>query len=81
MDEKRKRISNVSSDKLNKTTIHCERQFLYPEAETEIVQYIEFNRKLSNPISTWALLLKLYKIALKEKIYLLRLIKYLFIDY
>ena len=79
--KKEKEFSNVSTDKLNKTTLHCGRQILYPEAETEIVQYIEFNRKLSNPISTWALLLKLYKIVLKEKIYLLRLIKYLFIDY
>ena len=59
--KKEKEFSNVSTDKLNKTTLLCGRQILYPEAEKEIVLYIEFNRKLSNPISTWPLLLKLYK--------------------
>ena len=65
--KKEKEFSNVSTDKLNKTTLHFGRQILYPEEEKEIIQYIEFNKKLSNPISTWALLLKLYKIVPERK--------------
>ena len=42
--KKEKEFSNVSTDKLNKTTLHCGRQILYPEDEKEIVKYIEFNR-------------------------------------
>ena len=58
---------NVPTSHLNKKTIHKGPKILYPELEIKIIQFIEFNRKLFNPISTWALLLKLFEIEPERK--------------
>ena len=51
---------NLPSNKLNKKTLNTGKSILYPEVEINLINFIEFNRKCLNPISTWSLLLKLY---------------------
>ena len=50
---------NLPDKKLNKKTLHKGNSILNPELEKKLVTFIEFNRKLSNPITIWALLLKM----------------------
>lgn len=39
----------------------------YPSLETALINFIEFNRKLFNLISTWSLILILYEIIPERK--------------
>lgn len=79
--KKEKDFLNISNNKLNKTTLHSEKKILYPEAEKELMNFIEFNRKFNNPVSKWAILLKLYKLVLERKSKTIKVINYIFIDF
>ena len=50
----------------NKTTIHKGGNLLNPEVE-KLISYIEFNRKLLNPITIILLVITLIELCLKEK--------------
>ena len=58
---------NLPSNKLNKKTLNTGKSILYPEVEINLINFIEFNRKCLNPISTWSLLLKLYALVPERK--------------
>ena len=45
-----------------KKTLNTGPKFQYQEVYNKFIDFIEFNRKLFNPITTWSLLLKLYEI-------------------
>ena len=63
----KKKFLNVLSNKLTSTTLHKGRKLLYPVVEIKIIQFIKFNCKLFNPISTCSLLIKLFHLYQKEK--------------
>ena len=53
---------NVDSTKLKNTTLYKGTRIKNPEAEVASINFIEFNRKLLNPVTTWSLFLKLFEI-------------------
>jgi len=58
---------NIPNSKLNKKTLHKGSSIMNPELDIKILNYIEFNRKLSNPITFWSLLSKIYEYAPERK--------------
>ena len=60
--EKENQFLNVSSENLNKKTLHKGTELKYPQLELALINFIEFNSKLFNPISTWSLILKMLEI-------------------
>ena len=53
---------NVDSTKLKNTTLYKGTRIKNTEAEVASINFIEFNRKLLNPVTTWSLFLKLFEI-------------------
>ena len=51
---------NLPSNMLNKKKLNTVKGILSPEVEIKLINFIEFNRKCLNPLSTWSLFLKLY---------------------
>ena len=58
---------NIPSNTLNKKTLNTEKDILCPDVEIKSINFIEFNHKRLNPISTWSLLLKLYSLIPERK--------------
>ena len=58
---------NVSSSNLQEKTLHKGGKLILPEVELKLIQFIKFNRKMFNPISTWSLLLRLFEFAPERK--------------
>ena len=56
----KEKFENLDSIKLSLTTLHKGRPVKYPEVNNKMIDYIEFNRKSGLPITTCALLIKLY---------------------
>ena len=52
---------------LNKKTLNNGKDILYPDVEIKLINFIEFNCKCLNPITTWSLLLKLYSLIPERK--------------
>lgn len=46
-----KNLANVSSENLKNKTLHKDRKILYPDIEIQLIHFIEFKRKLLNPLS------------------------------
>ena len=65
--KKEKEFANVPHEKLAKKTFHKGKQLNYPALETALINFIEFNMKLFNPISTMSLILILYEIIPERK--------------
>ena len=63
----KEKFENLDSTKLSLTTLHKGRPIKYPETNNKLIDYIEFNRKLGLPITTWALLIELYKLEPERK--------------
>jgi len=61
------KYNNLPDDKLKKTILHKGGTILYPDVEIQLVNFIEFNRKLFNCITTWSLLLKLVDLKPERK--------------
>ena len=61
------KLENVSSDKLNKSTLHKGAPVIHQNLYNELIVFVEFNRKLRIPITTWALLLELFTIESERK--------------
>ena len=57
----KEKFENLDSSKLSLTTLHKGSGPKYPDTYNKLIDYIEFNRKLGLPITTWPLLLKFYK--------------------
>ena len=55
--KKEKDFINVPHENLVKKTLHKGKQLKYPALEIALINFIEFNRKLFNPISTMSLIL------------------------
>ena len=65
----RDKFENVDSDKLNKSTLHKGAKVIYQQAYNKLIDFIECNRKLGIPITTWGLLIELFKIEPERKNY------------
>lgn len=63
----KEKFESLDSNKLSLTTLHKGLPTKYPETNYKLIDYIEFNLKLGLPITTWALLRKLYKLETKRK--------------
>ena len=63
----KEKFENLDSNKLSLTTLHKGPSPKYPETNNKLIDYIEFNRKLGLPITTWSLLLELYKLEPERK--------------
>ena len=50
-----------------KTTLHKDPKIQYQKIYNKFIDFIEFNRKLFNPVTTWSLLLKMYEIEPRRK--------------
>lgn len=68
--KKEQTFLNLPSNTLNKKTLNKGKNILYPEVEAQLVNFIEFNCKCFNLVSTWSLLLKLYTLIPERKNYL-----------
>ena len=53
----KEKFESLDSNKLSLTTLHKGRRPKYPETNNKLIDYIEFNRKLGLPITTWVLLI------------------------
>lgn len=62
-------LLNTPKESLNKTTLHKGKRPESYNIENKLISFIEFNRKLLNPISTTSILIKLLEYAPKELIY------------
>ena len=60
---------NLPSEKLSLTTLHKGRQVKYPDINNKLIDYIEFNLKWVLLLTTWSLLLELYKYVPERKEY------------
>ena len=56
------KYSSLETSKLHKTTMHKGKPPLNPDIENKLISFIEFNRKLFNPITTYSLYLKLLEL-------------------
>ena len=65
--KKEKEFQDLESSKLQNTTLHKGSKVKYQEIYNKFIDFIEFNRKLFNPVTTWSLLLKLYEIEPSRK--------------
>ena len=65
--KKENQFLNVSLENLKKKTLHKGTELKYPQLELALINFIEFNRKLFNPISTWSLILKMFEIIPQRK--------------
>ena len=65
--KKEQAFLNLPSNMLNKKTLNKGKDILYTEVEVQLVNFIEFNLKCFNPVSTQNLLLKLYTLIPKRK--------------
>ena len=65
--KKEKEFQDLESSKLQNTTLHKGPKVKYQEIYNKFIYFIEFNRKLFNPVTTWSLLLKLYEIEPSRK--------------
>ena len=63
----RDNFENVESDKLNKRTLHKGANVSFQDAYNKLIDFVECNRKLGIPITTWSLLLELFKINPERK--------------
>lgn len=63
----KEKFENLDSTKLSLSTLHKGPSPKYSETNNKLIDYIEFNRKLGLPITTWALLLELYKLEPEKK--------------
>ena len=59
---------NALENKMNKKTFHEGKKIKNPELECKLIDFIEFNRKLYNSITTWSLLLKMFEISPERKL-------------
>ena len=62
-------FENLPSEKLSLTTLHKGGNVKYPDVNNKLIDYIEFNRKLGFAVTTWSLLLELYKYIPERKEY------------
>jgi hypothetical protein len=67
LDENKTKYLNAPEKQMNKRTLHEGNKIKNPELECKLIEFIEFNRKLYNAISTWSLLLKMFEICPKRK--------------
>ena len=69
MVKKGKVIPRSGKFQTKKKTLHTGPKVQYQEVYNKFIDFIEFNRKLFNPVTTWSLLLKKYEIVpnIKEK--------------
>ena len=65
--KKEKEFQDLESSKLQNTTLHKGPKVKYQEIYNKFIDFIEFNRKLFNPVTTWSLLLKMYEIEPSRK--------------
>ena len=65
--KKEKEFQDLESSKLQNTTLNKGPKVKYQEIYNKFIDFIEFNRKLFNPVTTWSLLLKLYEIEPSRK--------------
>ena len=61
------KFNNLPDEKLNNKTLQKGKSILYPDIEINLINFIEFNRKLFNSITTWSLLLKLLDLKPERK--------------
>lgn len=54
-----------------KIIIHKGPTLKYNDIENNLIEFIEFNRKLNNPVTTWCIANKLFKYYYKVDIYIL----------
>jgi len=64
--KKEKDFLNAYYTKLAKTTLHTDPKVQYQEVYNKFIDFIEINRKLFNPVTTWSLL-KLYELIPERK--------------
>ena len=60
-------LLNTPKESLNKTTLHKGKRPESYSIENKLISFIEFNRKLLNPISTTSILIKLLEYAPERK--------------
>ena len=60
-------LLNTPKESLNKTTLHKGKRPESYNIENKLISFIEFNRKLLNPISTTSILIKLLEYAPERK--------------
>ena len=53
---------SLDSDKLKKTTMHKGGKPINNKIEDQLISFIEFNRKLNNPITTYSIFIKLLEL-------------------
>ena len=53
--KKEKEFQDLESSKLQNTTLHKGPKVKYQEIYNKFIDFIEFNRKLFNPVTTWSL--------------------------
>ena len=58
---------NLPDNKLKKRTLHKGTSIINLDLERKLINFIEYNRKLFNPITTWCLLLKVFEYAPERK--------------
>lgn len=63
------KYSSLDTSKLEKTTMHKGKPPLNPDIENKLISFIEFNRRLYNPITTYSLYLKLLELWPERKKY------------
>ena len=61
------KFKSLPAEKLKKTNLHKGGSLLYPDIEIQLINFIEFNRKMFNPITTWSILLKLLELKPERK--------------
>ena len=60
-------ILNIDKDKYDKKSLNKGASRLYEKEEKELINFIEFNRKLFNPITTISLLIKFLELVPERK--------------
>ena len=65
----KEKFENLDWNKLSLTTLHKGPSPKYLETNNKLIDYIKFNRKLGLPITTWSLLIELYKLEPERKDY------------
>ena len=66
-NKKGKEYKDLESSKLQNTTLHKGPKVKYQEIYNKFMDFIEFNKKLFNPVITWSSLLKMYEIEPSRK--------------
>ena len=58
---KREEDLKAQKNKANKITIHKRTTPKYHDIENNLIEFIKFNRKLNNPVTTWCIVNELFK--------------------